>query len=418
MITSSPLYVYLQRPDTGQWVTVGRYSLDASGQLGRFLYAPSYLEAGFGWSIDPVNLPLIAGNPINATRYGGLHDVLRDACPDSWGRLLIQREHGLGDTAHSSAYLLLASNADRWGALAIGKSPKPSIAKLSTPKLAQLPELSEELLAMYERRPAVNPQLRRRLMATPSMGGARPKVTVQDGNAYWLVKPVLPSDTVDIPLLEHVVQRWGKAAGLNFAHTEHESAGSGSGLSVVRSLRFDRSGDQRIMAVSGASLLQTEYPGAAGSASWSYPVLATVLRQIGAPLEDSIELFSRMVFNAVIGNDDDHPRNHAIHYSHEQRRWRLTPAFDVVPNPDFIPSHLALQVCFGDRSISTQNILREAQSFGFESQDHAEQHLETLLNDIEAGYEVVESMFTEGLRSLMGARLNEGIRRLRVDYSP
>src|SRR3546814_10439284 len=131
----------------------------------------------------------MSGRPISATRYGVLHDVLRDACPDSWGRLLIQREHGLADSAHPSAYLLLASNADRWGALAIGKSPKPSITKLSTPKLAQLPALSEELLAMYERRPAVNPQLRQRLMATPSMGGARPKATVQEGDAYWLVKP-------------------------------------------------------------------------------------------------------------------------------------------------------------------------------------------------------------------------------------
>src|SRR3546814_7412244 len=100
----------------------------------------------------------MSGRPISATRYGVLHDVLRDACPDSWGRLLIQREHGLADSAHPSAYLLLASNADRWGALAIGKSPKPSITKLSTPKLAQLPALSEELLAMYERRPAVNPR--------------------------------------------------------------------------------------------------------------------------------------------------------------------------------------------------------------------------------------------------------------------
>src|SRR3546814_4718024 len=87
----------------------------------------------------------MSGRPISATRYGVLHDVLRDACPDSWGRLLIQREHGLADSAHPSAYLLLASNADRWGALAIGKSPKPSITKLSTPKLAQLPALSEEL---------------------------------------------------------------------------------------------------------------------------------------------------------------------------------------------------------------------------------------------------------------------------------
>src|SRR3546814_13917155 len=95
-------------------------------------------------------------------------------------------------------------------------------------------------------------------MATPSMGGERPKATVQDGDAYWLVKPVLPSDTVDIPLLEHVVQRWGKATGLAFAHTEHDPSGVGSVIRVVRSLRFDGKGDQRIIAVSGAMLLKRE----------------------------------------------------------------------------------------------------------------------------------------------------------------
>lgn len=39
--------------------------------------------------------------------------------------------------------------------------------------------------------------------------------------------------------------------------------------------------------------------------------LAEELKRIGAPAEDQLELFRRMVFNAIIGNDDDHPRNHA-----------------------------------------------------------------------------------------------------------
>ena len=414
MATSEPLYVYLQRPDTGQWVTVGRYSLDANGKIGRFLYAPSYHDAGFGWSIDPVNLPLVSDEPILATRYGGLHDVLRDACPDSWGRLLIQRQHGLSEDAHASTFLLLANNTDRWGALAIGKSPKPSVAGLSTPKLAQLDMLSEELLAMYERRPAVNPQLRQRLMATPSMGGARPKATVQNAGQYWLVKPILPSDSVDIPLLEHAIQRWGQAAHMNFAHTEYQSAGKESALSVLRSLRFDRKGKQRIMTVSAASLLQTEYPGSAGSAAWSYPVLATVLRQIGAPQVDTLELFNRMVFNAVIGNDDDHPRNHAIHYDQQQKSWRLAPAFDVVPNPDFHPSHLSMHICYGDRQISRQNILQDAVSFGFDSSEQAEHHLDVLLADVEAGFQEIKHLLSKNLCTLMAARLQQSIQHLRA----
>ena len=51
------------------------------------------------------------------------------------------------------------------------------------------------------------------------------------------------------------------------------------------------------------------------------------------PDEDRRELFGRMVFNAVCGNDGDHVRNHAVCFRPDLGGWRLSPAFDVVPNP-------------------------------------------------------------------------------------
>ena len=81
MITSKPLFIYLQRPDNGEWVTAGRYQVAPDG-AGLFRYAPSYIDAGLNWSIDPVNLPFDANMEWSAPRYGGLHDVLRDACPE------------------------------------------------------------------------------------------------------------------------------------------------------------------------------------------------------------------------------------------------------------------------------------------------------------------------------------------------
>ncbi|WP_238988604.1 type II toxin-antitoxin system HipA family toxin [Alcaligenes aquatilis] len=413
MSISKPLYVYLQRPDTGQWVTVGRYIHDSSAKLGQFMYAPSYQDAGLPWSIDPVNLPLSGSVPIQASRYGGLHDALRDACPDAWGRLLIQRQHGLSDSSPNHAYLLKAGNAERWGALAVGSSPKPSIAELSAPPIAEIEKLSAELQAMQLRRPPVDPHLRRRLMATPSMGGARPKATVRDGDQFWLVKPILSSDTEDIPRLEHAAQEWGRAVGLNFAQTAYTGFGEDSALSVMRSLRFDRQHGLRVMTLSAASLLQTEYPGHSGSSAWSYPNLARTLTMIGAPQEDAIELFCRMIFNAVIGNDDDHPRNHAIHYLHDQGRWRLTPAFDVVPNPDFIPQYLAMELSHGSRQISRANALHDAKAFGLSGDEEAAELLDGLLARIEGQFDQVRLLLGPRLESLMQERLSEGLRRMR-----
>ena len=410
-MTSKPLFVYLQRPDTGEWVTVGRYLLDKTSNAGHFRYAPSYERAGLSWSIDPVNLPFIAGAERIAPRYNGLHDVLRDACPDAWGKMLIQREHGIPSDAHDSRYLYLAGNADRWGALAVGPSRNPSIAMLANPRLPQLDALAQELIAISERRPPIDARLRKRLVATPSLGGARPKATVQDAQQFWLVKPYLPSDTADIPLLEHFTQQWGIACGLNFAKTVHHKLGDG--LSVVRVLRFDRHADRRIMALSGASLLETEYPGGRTETSrWSYPRLAEELKRIGAPVEDRLELFGRMVFNAIVGNDDDHPRNHAVIFNADEKRWRLSPAFDVVPNPDEMPRTLTLQLSLGRHDISREAILADGLRFGFDNRDAAALFLDALLERIRYAFPIVEDILSGELRALMGRRLQDNIKIL------
>ncbi|MGV8891883.1 MAG: type II toxin-antitoxin system HipA family toxin [Burkholderiaceae bacterium] len=410
MSTSKPLFVYLQRPDTGAWVTVGRYLLDKDTSVGKFLYAPSYVRAGLTWAIDPVNLPFIPDVERTAPRYNGLHDVLRDACPDSWGKMLLQREHGLRADTHDSQYLYLSSNADRWGALAVGPSPKPSVALLSSPRLPQLETLAQELLAIFERRPPIDAKLRKRLVATPSLGGARPKATIQDAEQFWLVKPYLPTDTADVPLLEHFAQQWGRASDLNFAKTVHHKLSDG--LSVVRVLRFDRQANWRFMSISGASLLQTEYPGSTDVSRWSYPRLAEELKRIGTLPEDRLELFGRMVFNGIVGNDDDHPRNHAAVYSVQEKRWRLSPAFDVVPNPDETPKTLTMQLSLGRNDISREAILADAIRFGFDSTAAASAYLDKLLQRIQHAFAQVEALLSEDLRAVMARRLHDNIKSL------
>ena len=420
---ASPLYVYLQRPDTGEWITVGRYLLQ-SGIAGFFRYAPSYLAAGHTWHIDPVNLPLQGEIDFAAPRYEGLHDALRDACPDAWGKTLIERAHGLPSGAHESQYLLLAGNADRWGALAVGVHKKPSIAALNAPKLAQLKDLVLELHAIAQRQPPKHAALRKRLLGTPSLGGARPKATVVDtdiggDHKFWLVKPALLGDAADIPQLEHACSQWATAAGLFAAPTAYDviqdEAGT-SQISVLRILRFDRADGRRLMTLSAASLLQAEYPATSKeqTARWSYPRLAEELKRIGAPIEDRQELFARMVFNAVIGNDDDHPRNHAVIWQQTHKRWRLSPSFDVVPSLDDTPSQLSMQLCAGRRDISRETLLKDALWFGFASNGVASDFLDDLLSRIEQGFQAITTLLDAPVQQLMAQRLGDNLARLKA----
>ncbi|GAB3554840.1 type II toxin-antitoxin system HipA family toxin [Noviherbaspirillum agri] len=412
MTTSKPLYVYLQRPDNGDWVTVGRYLFDETRQTGLFRYAPSYVDAGLAWSIDPVNLPFRPDHDWTAARYRGLHDALRDACPDAWGRTLLRREHGIPENAPDWKYLEASSNAERWGALAIGRTPKASVAHIASPRLPQLEMLAKELVAIAQHAPPVDAKLRKRLVATPSMGGARPKATVRDGDAYWLVKPYLPSDIANIPLLEHFAHTWGRNAGLNFAATAYHPLSAGIG--AVRVLRFDRHVERRLMALSGATLLQTEYPGHTQASEWSYSRLAEELRRIGAPPEDRLELFGRMVFNAVCGNDDDHPRNHAVIFQPAENRWRLSPAFDVVPNPDEdAPVALSMQLSLGMRNISSQSMLGDHARFGFRNHGEASSYLQDLLQRIEHSFDTAAADLSDDLLQKMQLRMQGNLKLLR-----
>lgn len=162
------------------------------------------------------------------------------------------------------------------------------------------------------------------------------------------------------------------------------------------------------MTLSGASLLQTEYPakrGVADQPAWTYPDLAHTLIQIGAPHEDAIELFDRMIFNALIGNDDDHPRNHAAVYDPAKQQWRLAPAYDVVPNVEFAPGRLAMRMSRGDPDISCEAAVADWKAFGFRSEAQAKERIDDLVVRFTGTYQNIEPILDDSLRDLMSDRV-------------
>ena len=65
------------------------------------------------------------------------------------------------------------------------------------------------------------------------------------------------------------------------------------------------------------------------------------------PLEDTAELWRRMVFNVLIGNCDGHIKNNALLYSSNLKSLRLAPAYDIVSTVIYKPFNRDMSIYLG-----------------------------------------------------------------------
>jgi serine/threonine-protein kinase HipA len=218
--------------------------------------------------------------------------------------------------------------------------------------------------AIQDGRP-VPPEILERLEPGTSMGGARPKASVEHENALWLAKFPERRDPVNVQRIERATIALAGRAGIDASSTRLERVGE---LDVLMVKRFDREwngvGYLRHGLVSGLTLLDAE-EGYVDRGRWSYLLLADELRRWSTrPQRDLQELFRRMVFNACVSNTDDHPRNHAL--VRAANGWRLAPAYDLVPQPAVAQERRDLALAVGNygRIASLYNILSACGRFG------------------------------------------------------
>ena len=174
----------------------------------------------------------------------------------------------------------------------------------------------------------LTPELAQALQHGTSIGGARPKVLIQSGNRKLIAKFSTSSDLYSVVKAEYVAMRLAGLVGLNVARVSLERA---AGKDVLLVERFDRTaasnGWQRKSLVSALTMLALDEMMARYA---SYEALAELVRaRFSSAPETLRELFSRIVFNILVGNTDDHARNHAAFW--DGHALRLTPAYDICP---------------------------------------------------------------------------------------
>lgn len=332
-------------------VALGRGALDCGRltfvQDGRqeyaaFAYAATWLASADRFEISP-DLPLAPGH-VNR-RAPTAEDspfpfAIADTEPDAWGSRLIQRAHARRRQvepalAPLTRFDILASVDDfaRLGAIRL-RSEDGSFLRSGesyrTPPLVDLEKIYAASRAVEEGN-ETRADLDYLQGKGASLGGLRPKCSVLDTDGSLAIgKFPSVNDSRSIPRGEVLALTLASRAGLDAALARIELLDA-TPAAVIR--RFDRAADgARIPYLSGGSLLQAKR-----AEDRSYTEIADVLRRIGVrPVEDVIELWSRLVFNLLVTNTDDHLWNLGVLYA-GRGQWRLAPAFDVNPFPDKRP---------------------------------------------------------------------------------
>lgn len=400
-------FVWIWLPDQIDPVVAGKLEED-NGKL-FFNYGRSYLErvndTKPSISIYEPELPLQAG-ALPLLEGLSMPGCIRDAAPDAWGRrVIINKKLGLKgansdtDTLDELTYLL-ESGSDRIGALDFQRSPTEYIPRsANNVAMEELMESAERV----EKGVPLTPELDQALFHGSSIGGARPKALIEEQGKKYVAKFSATTDLYGVVKAEFIAMRLASLAGLNVAPVKMASAGKKDVLLIER---FDRTqsnkGWTRKPMVSALTLFGLDDMMARYA---SYEALAEIIRhRFSNPKKTLKELYSRLVFNILCGNTDDHARNHAAFW--DGKTLTLTPAYDICPQGRADNEASQAMLISGNNNLSQLKSCVEAAHHFLLSEDDARAIFENQKSVIEENWKPVcdEASLSEVDRNLLWGR--------------
>lgn len=299
-------------------------------QRGRHLssgmrYRPEWLAHPKRYPFNPAHLPLTA-TPIEwETRH--IPALIDEGLPGRWERAVQQRRWA-GRADIDDLHAVLARPRELWrvGSLEILPANMPPPPLTSSLALGDIDMLMQEV-ASIEQHQAPELQTLARMQAGSSVGGARPKVLLEDDGA-WLAKFQMSGDTFNQVRVEQACLLLAARAGIEVADSRVERVGDQDVLLLKRFDVTDSGG--RCGLVSANALLKDPrhqndppHPG--------YEDLVECVRRFSTRVERDLKLiYAQMLFNEAINNRDDHLKNFS--FLVEPSRQTLSPAYDLVPS--------------------------------------------------------------------------------------
>ncbi|MCD8123720.1 MAG: type II toxin-antitoxin system HipA family toxin [Lachnospiraceae bacterium] len=397
------IYVYMSQKDLTVQPMGTLYAAAGKGKITySFAYEKEWLQMSeIHYVLDP-ELSFFSGRQYAAGEKR-MFGIFSDSCPDRWGRLLMDRREVLRARKEERKprklmevdYLLGVYDESRMGAMRFAVNPNgPFLAsdqELAAPPWTTLRQLETASLAFEQDEGGLSEKWLEQLLAPgSSLGGARPKASVQDSEGnLWIAKFPSRHDTYDSGRWEMVVHDLAEKCGLCVPEAKLEQFSEVGSTFLVK--RFDREGKRRIHFASSMTLLGKK-DGDAAAEGVGYLDLAAFIKANGAcPKEDLREMWRRIVFSIAVSNTDDHLRNHG--FLLDDAGWRLSPLYDV--NPCVYGDTLSLNISEEDNSMDYELVISTAPYYGI-SHGEAERMVRDISGEVQQNWRLTAKRYGAG----------------------
>lgn len=284
--------------------------------------------------------------------YGGLPEFIADSLPDRWGNEVFQKwmkVHYRHNRQITAVDRLSFIGKRAMGALEFYPAHVEEDASVDI-ELESLYDLANKI---FNERQNVSIDLGSGLVIEDlykvgtSAGGQRPKAIIAINETSGVVRSgqaILP------PEFKHYILKFDTGKPGDFPFTKVEMAyylmARDAGIDMMPSKLVEINGTQNFLTERfdrvGGKKLHTQTLAAMSSLVDSYDDLFTVGRRIGLSAEDQQQQYSRMVFNVLAKNIDDHTKNFSFVMTPDGV-WHLSPAYDLIfsvdPDVRFFRNH-------------------------------------------------------------------------------
>lgn len=318
---------------------IGRLVWDSTTRRTYFMYNPEQKERIP--DIAPLLYPARNRNillPIygdDRPLYQGLPPFIADSLPDSWGNLLFDKwvkDNKIPRNKITPLYKLMFIGTRGMGALEY----EPYAAELTHTRTINIKSLYDISLKILEDRDNIvlnineDLTLQALLAVGTSAGGRQMKAIlaindetgeIRSGQTdglenfdYYILK--FGDKTMPIAEIETAYFDMAVAAGIEMEECRILPV---DGINHFLTRRFDRKDGKKIHVQTLAAI---------NPEARSYEDLVATCRELSISESEIEQLYTRMVFNVMANNTDDHNKNFSF-LLEENRKWRMAPAYDV-----------------------------------------------------------------------------------------